>query len=63
MISKLGVEVLVKVGLQQLFRLGSWESGWSVKTKVIINSAQFKLKLKFEIGNIKVRIRIRSLLD
>ena len=44
---QLGVEVEVKVRVQLLVRVGGWwVRGWSDKTKVILNSTQFKLKLK-----------------
>ena len=42
---KLGVEVLDEVGVQLLYRVGG---EWSDKTKVILNSTQFKFKLKLK---------------
>ena len=44
--SKLVVEVVVKVGVQLLVRLG----GWVDKMKIIINSNKLKLKLKLELS-------------
>ena len=44
--SNLGVEVVVKVGVQLLVRLG----GWVDKMKIIINSNKLKLKLKLELS-------------
>ena len=47
---KSGVEDVVGIGVQLIVRVGGWMDGWSDKTKVILNSTQCKLKLKFEFG-------------
>ena len=44
--SKLVVEVVVKVGVQLLVRLG----GWVDKMKIIINSNKLKLKLELSLA-------------
>ena len=44
---KLGVEVDDEIGVKLLFPDGV--GGWSDKTKVILNSTQFKFKLKLKL--------------
>ena len=43
---KLGAEGVIEIGAELLFQAGGWVDGRSDKMKVILNSTQFKLKLK-----------------
>ena len=48
---KSGVNVVDEAGVQLLVRVGGWVvGGWLDKTKVILDSTQFKFKLKLELS-------------
>ena len=51
---KLKMKLLLKLGIevgdQLLFWVAGDLDGWSLKSKVILNSTQFKLKLKLELS-------------